>query len=190
MLASPATALLVSPCIAWASLQVLSNEFRRKAVPIARVLVLESHMPYDQRTASRFLASDQFGGTAGGQKYLVPEIDRERGLFFKLCDSVGIYGDLRSAHKAAKHDFKGFQALLSAGVRGLHFPLTALVSFLGQRVLIQSCVPVSGTDTLQCVGARVLVGTTVLANVSTASAVMGPVTEATPRSTMMRSSAS
>ena len=48
---------------------------------------------------SRFIASDEFGGQAGGAKYLVPSGDRERGLFFKICTGPGVYGDVRAAHK-------------------------------------------------------------------------------------------
>ena len=56
----------------------------------------------------------------------------------------GVYGgndDL--AMKAAGHEFKSLLAIYNSHVPGLHFPLVALIDYLGFRIIASSLLPIS-----------------------------------------------
>jgi hypothetical protein len=54
-------------------------------------------------------------------------------------DLFGLYGDSdENAQKAAGHDLKGLIHYWGAGIQGLHFPLMALIHYMG-HCLIAVC---------------------------------------------------
>ena len=92
-------------------------------------------MPFPQKTIQ---PATQMGGMAGGDKYV------HQGLFFKLSrDVTGAYGGDEQASAAAHHEMDALAALLAANIPGLHFPLTAVISYCGHTVLVSSLLPIS-----------------------------------------------
>jgi Clustered mitochondria len=83
----------------------------------------------------------EFGGVAGGVKYVVQNI------LFKvaLADSCNqLYqGDDAVAAKVAGHELKGVKAYFNSNTQGLHFPITVLIDYQGWRCVCESILPIS-----------------------------------------------
>lgn len=121
-------------------LRQLSHEFATRATEIGQVIITEKALEHDMKTIKSH--TQQFGGYAGGEKYLVD------GIFFKFAvDNRGLYGDDEHAMKCGGHEFKSFMELADCRVQGLHFPLIVIIDYRGFRLLCQSVLPI-GADTL------------------------------------------
>ncbi len=80
------------------------------------------------------------GGIAGGDKFIA------RNLFIKFCSDevqLKLYGGAHFAQKAASHELKSLNALISAAVPSLHFPLMCVFMCKGYRVVVISKLPIS-----------------------------------------------
>jgi serine/threonine protein kinase/tetratricopeptide (TPR) repeat protein len=123
-----------------AQLRQLSHEFATRATEIGQVIITEKALSNDDKTIKHH--TQQLGGYAGGEKYLV------EGIFFKFAvDNRGLYGDDEHAMKCGVHEFKSFMELTDCRVQGLHFPLIVIIDYRGFRLLCQSVLPV-GSNTL------------------------------------------
>ena len=70
-------------------------------------------------------------------------------MFFKFSKdtSEGMYGGDEWAMKAAGHELKSLNKLIALYIPKVHFPLMALINYLGWRVIVISLLPIS-TKTL------------------------------------------
>jgi len=85
-----------------------------------RSLLNQVFLPYKQKTIKPI----NIGGVAGGEKYI------HRGILFKFAmDWEGLYGGDEYSAKVASHELKGLARYFSCAVRGLHFPLMALIDY-------------------------------------------------------------
>lgn len=101
-------------------------------------------MPESEKT----IKPAALGGLAGGTKYVVQNIMFKFVLDFELKPGLWMYGsgDQRSdenAMKSASHELKGLMSWYSCNIRGLCFPLQALVDYKGFRVLAISILPIN-----------------------------------------------
>ena len=88
----------------------------------------------DEKSIHPLVSSDKIES----QRYVV------RGIFFKLAtNKYGIYSSDEGASKVAGHLLKSIEALSSCKVKGLHFPLIALVDYRGYRLVAMSVLPIS-----------------------------------------------
>jgi hypothetical protein len=78
------------------------------------------------------------GGVAGGTKF------SHNGIIFKFAvDESGLYGgNDELIMKTAAHDLVGLMALIECNISGLHFPLLALIDYLGYRLIACSILPI------------------------------------------------
>jgi Clustered mitochondria len=60
----------------------------------------------------------------------------------KAVDASGLYGNDEAASKVAGHDLKGLISYFNLGIPDLHFPLMALVDYLGFRLIAMSLLPI------------------------------------------------
>ncbi|PRP88174.1 hypothetical protein PROFUN_03997 [Planoprotostelium fungivorum] len=112
----------------------LGQRFLDMAIPLVKVIVKERDYSHSDKTIKPVNA----GGIAGGTKYV------SNNIFFKFArDASHMYGGKEWAMKAAGHELKSINALISARVPRLHFPLMALVNFMGQRVICISLLPIN-----------------------------------------------
>jgi hypothetical protein len=85
-----------------------------------KIIISEVFLPYKQKTIKPI----SIGGVAGGEKYI------HRGILFKFAmDWEGLYGGDEYSAKVASHELKGLARYFSCAVRGLHFPLMALIDY-------------------------------------------------------------
>lgn len=63
-------------------------------------------------------------------------------------DSEGLHKGDENAFKIGGHELKGLMSYYSCQVKGLHFPLMALIDFQGFRLISVSLLPISD-ETLQ-----------------------------------------
>ncbi|KNC55344.1 uncharacterized protein AMSG_12404 [Thecamonas trahens ATCC 50062] len=116
----------------------LSQELVAAATPVVKTIVNELHIPFPDKTIKPVTQS--VGGMAGGDKYI------RDGLFFKLArDVTGAYGGDENAAHAAHHEMDALAALLKANIPGLHFPLTAVISYCGHTVSVASLLPIDAS---------------------------------------------
>ena len=78
------------------------------------------------------------GGFAGGDKYKVNNI-----IFKFAVDSHGLFDCEEAAMKVAGHDLKGLISYYNLEMGNMHFPLMALVDYLGYRLIALSVLPIS-----------------------------------------------
>jgi hypothetical protein len=143
---------------------VLFHRFFFKIVFYARLLI---HQKYGRIIISEVNIPDKLktikpvnmGGLAGGVKYCVHNI-----LFKFPLNVHNIYSDYEAASKGfqivlfarfancstvAGHELKGLLGLINSGAEGIHFPLTALLDFLGYRLLCMSMLPIDGNSLIR-----------------------------------------
>lgn len=110
----------------------------------AKIIISELLLPESEKT----IKPAALGGLAGGTKYVVQNIMFKFVLDFELKPGLWMYGtgDQRSdenAMKSASHELKGLMSWYSCNIRGLCFPLQALVDYKGFRVLAISILPIN-----------------------------------------------
>lgn len=110
----------------------------------AKIIISELLLPESEKTVK----PAALGGLAGGTKYVVQNIMFKFVLDFELKPGLWMYGtgDQRSdenAMKSASHELKGLMSWYSCNIRGLCFPLQALVDYKGFRVLAISILPIN-----------------------------------------------
>lgn len=116
----------------------LQQRFVAMAEPVVEQIVAEVSEPLKCRTIKPL----EVGGIAGGDKFIA------RNLFLKFCSDrrqLELYGGAHFAQKAAAHELKSLNALISAAVPGLHFPLMCVFMVRGYRVVVISKLPISGS---------------------------------------------
>lgn len=111
----------------------LSDDFIEAANTYGRIIISERHL-----RDKTIPPCSSFGGSAGGEKYLVNNI-----LFKFALDFKGLYGGDHGAAKAAGQELKGLIAYYSCGVAELRVPLMALVDYMGFRLIAISVLPVN-----------------------------------------------
>ena len=116
---------------AFRKLSRLSRDFRFAAMTFGKVIIVEKHLEYAQKTIK---PCEELPGVAGGEKYMCGGI-----LFRFAVDRNHIYGSDELAGKEAAHQLRGLTELVSAGVDGLSFPLMALIDYRGCTFMI-SCL--------------------------------------------------
>jgi hypothetical protein len=60
-----------------------------------------------------------------------------------LQDQNDFFGSTDNAAKVAGHELNSFNQLISCHIHPLHFPLLALFSFRGYRVIVTSILPIN-----------------------------------------------
>eukprot|EP01103_Thecamoeba_quadrilineata_P014362 TRINITY_DN4268_c0_g1_i1.p1 TRINITY_DN4268_c0_g1~~TRINITY_DN4268_c0_g1_i1.p1 ORF type:complete len:1004 (+),score=207.99 TRINITY_DN4268_c0_g1_i1:8-3019(+) len=120
----------------YSELSNLSQDFCTNAKTYGRIIITEVVLPNEHKT----IKPCDLGGYAGGTKYIV------NGIMFKFAfDSNGLYGNSDMiASKVAGHEMRGLMGYLNLGLQGLHFPMMALVDFMGFRLIAMSVLPISG----------------------------------------------
>eukprot|EP01114_Cavostelium_apophysatum_P012812 TRINITY_DN2960_c0_g1_i3.p1 TRINITY_DN2960_c0_g1~~TRINITY_DN2960_c0_g1_i3.p1 ORF type:complete len:1024 (+),score=326.20 TRINITY_DN2960_c0_g1_i3:288-3359(+) len=130
------------------SMKKLNQEFCNVAKKLGKVIISELFSL--RRTIPPVTRS--VGGIAGGDKYIAG------GIFFKVARDItsmgnttrsSLYGGDHFAQKSASHELKAVMALSDCLVSGLHFPMMAIVDFLGYRLLCSTILPIKGHSTLQ-----------------------------------------
>lgn len=109
-------------------LSALVDEFTATASQVGQQIISELHLPREQRTIKPIDA----GGIAGGEKSIA------KGIFFKLAvDLHALYGGDRYAAKVASRELIGLMNLQNVSlfydVKGVHFPLMAIITYRGHR---------------------------------------------------------
>ncbi|PRP84152.1 hypothetical protein PROFUN_04143 [Planoprotostelium fungivorum] len=122
----------------YSQLSNLAQDFVHYAKTYGKLIISELYLPDDQKT----IKPNDIGGFAGGVKYVV------KGILFKLAvDSHGLYGSDMAAAKVAGNDLKGLVQYFNLGISRLHFPLMALVDYMGFRIQALSLLPIN-SDTI------------------------------------------
>ena len=129
------------------ALYSLAHDFCYSAKIYGKIIISEMHLPNEEKT----IRPTSIGGIAGGAKYI------SHSIFFKFAtdqqigQNLWMYGgsqrDDDAARKAAGLEFQGLAAFYDTRVRGLHYPLFALIDFRGYRLCAMSIIPI-GKDTL------------------------------------------
>ena len=123
------------------NLGALSANFVHTAKKFGKIIIAERSFEENHRTLRPDLT---LGGKAGGEKY------HYHGIIFKFAtDWKAIYGNDRSAMKAAGHELKSIMRY--AQCPGLHVPLMAIIDYRGYRVIATSELPINNSSTL-CYG--------------------------------------
>jgi len=119
-------------------LSQIAHEFVYVAETYGRVIISELYLPDDRKS----IKPVNLGGRAGGSKYIVHNI-----LFKFALDLFGLYGNSdENAQKAAGHDLKGLIHYWGAGVSRLHFPLMALIHYMGHCLIAMSILPLGANS--------------------------------------------
>eukprot|EP01117_Protostelium_nocturnum_P014543 TRINITY_DN5541_c0_g1_i4.p1 TRINITY_DN5541_c0_g1~~TRINITY_DN5541_c0_g1_i4.p1 ORF type:complete len:905 (-),score=337.74 TRINITY_DN5541_c0_g1_i4:2149-4863(-) len=122
----------------YSQLSHLAQDFVHCAKTYGKLIISELYLPNDQKT----IRPCDIGGFAGGLKYIT------KGILFKLAvDANELYGSDMIAAKVAGNDLKGLVQYFNLGVSRLHFPLMALVDYMGFRIQAISLLPIN-TETL------------------------------------------
>eukprot|EP01088_Endostelium_zonatum_P013026 TRINITY_DN2737_c0_g1_i2.p1 TRINITY_DN2737_c0_g1~~TRINITY_DN2737_c0_g1_i2.p1 ORF type:complete len:1264 (+),score=298.63 TRINITY_DN2737_c0_g1_i2:79-3870(+) len=117
-------------------LNSLSESFVRAATPIVKQIVEEVTKKNDEK----MIKSVDVGGIAGGEKFI------KDNLFIKFAkddETYHLYGGDEFAQKSAGHELKSLNSLISCNIANLHFPLMAMIDYLGYRVVVISKLPVT-----------------------------------------------
>jgi hypothetical protein len=123
----------------------LAKDFVAAAKMYGKIIISEVFLPYKQKTIKPI----SIGGVAGGEKYI------HRGILFKFAmDWEGLYGGDEYSAKVASHELKGLARYFSCAVRGLHFPLMALIDYRYVLTTNQSHTQHDRTRTIACVHAH------------------------------------
>ena len=115
------------------TLSAINKDFVSSATRYAKTIISE----YFLHVKDKSIRAKNFGGFAGGQKYLW------RGILFKMADgkSGPWNGSDEAAAKAAGHDMKSLIHYFESGVQELRFPLMALIDYRGFRMTAQALLP-------------------------------------------------
>jgi len=118
----------------------LAREFVFVASTYGRVIISEMTLPESNKS----IKSVQVGGIAGGRKYIA------QGILFKFnLDHMGLYGGDSNAQKAAGHEIKGLMSYSLLEIRGLHFPLMAVIDYMGFALTAMSLLPIGEEGSLK-----------------------------------------
>jgi hypothetical protein len=139
----------------------LAHDFVYAAGTYAKIIISELLLPATEKT----IQPAELGGVAGGTKFIVQNILFKFVLDFELKPGLWMYGgDNRSdengmrlflkcltfrplnwfspAMKAASHELKGLMSYYSCNIKGIAFPLMAVIDYKGFRVLAISILPI------------------------------------------------
>eukprot|EP01126_Amoeba_proteus_P011855 TRINITY_DN14848_c0_g1_i2.p1 TRINITY_DN14848_c0_g1~~TRINITY_DN14848_c0_g1_i2.p1 ORF type:complete len:324 (-),score=42.48 TRINITY_DN14848_c0_g1_i2:2-973(-) len=117
-----------------AQLRKLVLQFVHVATQISVIIIKELHVPL------KTLKPVKCGSTAGGERYSSCGI-----LFTLVRDWTNLYGGDSYAIKTAEHELKGTMAYIDCKVRGIFFPLMALIRYRGHAVLARSILPINNS---------------------------------------------
>ena len=112
------------------------------AKPLVKTIVSEIHTAPSEKS----IPTADVGGVAGGSKFVTSR------LFIKFATndiSLDLYGGDKWAQKAAGHELKSVNSLLSCSLSNLHFALMCLIDYRGFRFIVTSKLPI-GHNTLVC----------------------------------------
>lgn len=118
----------------YADIAKLAQDFIHCATTYGKLIISEVGVPYSEKTIKPM----SIGGIAGGEKYVVKNI-----LFKFALDKNELYGSDEAAAKAAGHDLLGLIHYFNIGIPDLHFPLMALVDFMGYRLQAMTLLPIN-----------------------------------------------
>lgn len=116
----------------------LMKLFQATQTEVAKTIIRETFAQLPNE--AREVPSVDLGGLAGGEKF------EKDGVIFKFArDSTGLYGDDATAAKVAKLELLGLSSMIEENIAGLHFPLQAVVDYMGQRIVATARIPVNQT---------------------------------------------
>ncbi|KAL6041995.1 Histidine kinase A [Balamuthia mandrillaris] len=118
-------------------IEALVAEFVESAKPVVQRIVEELCLEAHRKT----IAPVDVGGIAGGDKFITKQ------LFIKFAKDDAqyhLYGSDDFAQKAAGHELKSLNSLISCNVPNLHFPLMVLINYRGHRCIVMSKLPIGG----------------------------------------------
>ncbi|EFA79915.1 hypothetical protein PPL_06735 [Heterostelium album PN500] len=114
--------------------QILANTAKK----YVKALVQEVHIAPELKSIKPFEA----GGFAGGEKFRIDNMFIKFALnphqIYERNNPVSYF-----ANKAAGHELKSINALVSCGVPNLHFPLMCLLNYRGFRLIVISELPIN-----------------------------------------------
>eukprot|EP01129_Flabellula_baltica_P012033 TRINITY_DN5373_c0_g1_i1.p1 TRINITY_DN5373_c0_g1~~TRINITY_DN5373_c0_g1_i1.p1 ORF type:complete len:726 (-),score=148.54 TRINITY_DN5373_c0_g1_i1:468-2645(-) len=123
----------------------LAHDFVYSAKTYSKIIISESSLPDHVKT----IKPVSVGGVAGGSKFIVQNILFKFILDVELRENFFMYGgDARSdqnAIKSASHELKGLLSYYSTGIKGLCFPLMAVIDYKGFRMVAMSILPIDQT---------------------------------------------
>eukprot|EP01125_Pyxidicula_operculata_P015664 TRINITY_DN5340_c2_g1_i1.p1 TRINITY_DN5340_c2_g1~~TRINITY_DN5340_c2_g1_i1.p1 ORF type:complete len:1424 (-),score=265.73 TRINITY_DN5340_c2_g1_i1:99-4370(-) len=122
-------------------IEKLISEFVFDSLGTVKTLVYEKHLPVDSKTIKPDIT---LGGSAGGTKFRVGN------KLFKFADRpTHMYEhNMEIAMKAASHEIRSLSELMNCHTPGIHFPLMALLTYCGHKILVSSIVPIKSKTTL------------------------------------------
>eukprot|EP01125_Pyxidicula_operculata_P004215 TRINITY_DN1624_c0_g1_i3.p1 TRINITY_DN1624_c0_g1~~TRINITY_DN1624_c0_g1_i3.p1 ORF type:complete len:788 (+),score=138.75 TRINITY_DN1624_c0_g1_i3:44-2407(+) len=118
----------------------VARNFEKAAAMYGKIIISEVFWENKYKT----IKSVEFGGIAGGRKYI------HNGILFKFAtDWKNIYGSDEAAMKTANCEMKGLMAVAEhiSPDDPISLPLMTLVDYMGFRLIAQSLLPISN-DTL------------------------------------------
>eukprot|EP01114_Cavostelium_apophysatum_P011844 TRINITY_DN2636_c0_g1_i2.p1 TRINITY_DN2636_c0_g1~~TRINITY_DN2636_c0_g1_i2.p1 ORF type:complete len:1423 (+),score=460.75 TRINITY_DN2636_c0_g1_i2:227-4495(+) len=118
----------------YSNLSKLAQDFIYCAKTYGKLIISEVYAPFEEKTIKPIAV----GGQLGGLKYVVKNI-----LFKFAVDQYGLFQSDEHAAKVAGHDLKGLIQYFDLGIPGLHFPLMALVDYVGFRLQALSLLPIN-----------------------------------------------
>jgi len=127
-------------------LRQLASDFAWTAKTYGRIIIGEMMVENQFKTIKPV---SQFGGVAGGSKYVVS------GILFKLpsCTSsdvmMRLYGGDEWSAKASAAELRGLSSMFDAQVSDICVPLLSLLDYMGFRLIAISLLPIKGTETLR-----------------------------------------
>eukprot|EP01133_Synstelium_polycarpum_P011483 gene11483-13388_t len=120
------------------SITLFSQHLANTAITYVKTLVQEAHMAPEIKSIKPFEA----GGFAGGEKFRIDNMFIKFALnphqIYERNNPVSYF-----ANKAAGHELKSINALVSCGVPNLHFPLMCLINYRGFRLIVISELPIN-----------------------------------------------
>ncbi|KAL6071990.1 lysine (K)-specific demethylase 2Aa isoform X4 [Balamuthia mandrillaris] len=130
------------------ALAQFARDFVHLAETFGKIIILERHLP----VAEKIIKPQSLGGQAGGEKFIY------RGILFKYATDtmlpitrpMWMYGGADGANdeaamKAAGNELRGISRFMSASQDvDLHFPLLALIDYLGYRLMAITMLPING----------------------------------------------
>jgi hypothetical protein len=111
-------------------LMLLSNDFVSCAKRYGKIIISENGLPVNNKT----IKPAKMGGVIGGQKFVV------QGILFKFAiDAEGVFGKSDyAAAKVAGLEMSAVASCFRCGIKGIHYPLTALLDYKGYRLIASS----------------------------------------------------
>ncbi|EGC35315.1 hypothetical protein DICPUDRAFT_152393 [Dictyostelium purpureum] len=121
----------------------LAKDFVFTAKSYATIIINELCVPLELKT----IKPVDVGGFAGGLKYHCQGILFKFAMDTMLNNDCWMYGGDNArddyAAKAASNELKGLISYYMAGVKGLNYPLMALIDYKGFRLIALSVLPIS-----------------------------------------------